>query len=225
MNYKFNNKNSKNKLRVIPLGGNGQVTKNMFVYEYGNDIVIVDCGMGFPSEIMYGVDMVIPDISYLSDKRDRIRAIFITHGHEDHIGALPYLIDKLSAPIYATKLTIGLMKVRLKEQHKLNFTKFHEVKPRKQYQVGVFKVEPIQLSHSIPDSVAYAISTPVGTTIHTGDYKFDPTPLDGKVTDETRLAELGNKGVLALMSDCLRSEKPGRTLSEVSISPTTFPLF
>lgn len=216
MSNKHKNKPS-NKLRFIPLGGNGQVTKNMFVYEYGKDIIIVDCGMGFPSEIMYGVDMVIPDISYLNDKRDRIRAIFITHGHEDHIGALPYLIDKLPAPIYATKLTIGLMKVRLKEQHKLNFTKFHEVKPRKQYQVGAFKVEPIQLSHSIPDSVAYAISTPVGTIIHTGDYKFDPTPLDGKTTDENRLAELGNKGVLSLMSDCLRSEKPGRTLSEAAI--------
>ena len=216
-NFKSNKNKYQNKLKFIALGGNGQVTKNMFVYEFGRDIIIVDCGMGFPSEIMYGIDMVIPDISYLNDKRDRIRGIFITHGHEDHIGALPYLIDKLSAPIYATKLTIGLMKVRLKEQNKLNFTKFHEVKVRKQYQVGAFNVEPIQLSHSIPDSVAYAITTLVGTTIHTGDYKFDPTPLDGKTTDEVRLAELGNKGVLALMSDCLRSEKPGRTLSEVAI--------
>lgn len=215
--FKSNKNKYQNKLKFVALGGNGQVTKNMFVYEFGRDIIIVDCGMGFPSEIMYGIDMVIPDISYLNDKRDRIRGIFITHGHEDHIGALPYLIDKLSAPIYATKLTIGLMKVRLKEQNKLNFTKFHEVKVRKQYQVGAFNVEPIQLSHSIPDSVAYAITTPVGTTIHTGDYKFDPTPLDGKTTDETRLAEFGNKGVLALMSDCLRSEKPGRTLSEAAI--------
>ena len=217
MRKKFNHQISKNRLRFIPLGGNGQVTKNMFVYEYGADIIIIDCGMGFPSEIMYGVDMVIPDISYLNDRRDRIRGIFITHGHEDHIGALPYLIDKLAAPIYATKLTIGFMKGRLKEHNKLNFTKFHQVVPRKQYQVGAFKVEPIQLSHSIPDSVAYAINTPVGTTIHTGDYKFDRTPVDGKTTDEDRLAELGNQGVLALMSDCLRSEKPGRTLSESAI--------
>jgi len=215
--FKYNKNKYQNKLKFIALGGNGQVTKNMFVYEFGRDIIIVDCGMGFPSEIMYGIDMVIPDISYLNDKRDRIRGIFITHGHEDHIGALPYLIDKLSAPIYATKLTIGLMKVRLREQNKLNFTKFHEVKVRKQYQVGAFRVEPIQLSHSIPDSVAYAITTPVGTTVHTGDYKFDQTPLDGKTTDEVRLSELGNKGVLALMSDCLRSEKPGRTLSEAAI--------
>jgi len=214
MNERFKDKNVNSKLRFIPLGGNGQVTKNMYVYEYGKDIIIIDCGMGFPSEIMYGVDMVIPDISYLNDKRDRIRAIFITHGHEDHIGALPYLIDKLSAPIYATKLTIGLMKIRLKEQNKLSFTKFHQVEPRRQYQVGNFKVEPIQLSHSIPDSVAYAVTTPVGTVIHTGDYKFDQTPVDGKTTDEARLGELGSKGVLALMSDCLRSEKPGRTLSE-----------
>jgi len=189
----------------------------MFVYEYGDDIIIVDCGMGFPSEIMYGVDMVIPDISYLKDKRKKIRGIFITHGHEDHIGALPYLIDKLSVPIYATKLTIGLIKVRLKEQNKLNFANFVEVKPRKQHQLGAFKVEPFQVSHSIPDSVGYAITSPVGTTIHTGDYKFDWTPVDGKTTDIDLLTEYGKRGVLALMSDCLRSEKPGNTLSESTI--------
>src|SRR3989344_759466 len=214
--FRFEEK-SKNKLRFIPLGGNGQVTKNMFVYEYGEDIIIVDCGMGFPSEIMYGVDMVIPDISYLRDKRHKIRAIFITHGHEDHIGALPYLIDQLSAPIYATKLTIGLIKVRLREQNKLNFAKFNQIEPKKQYQVGKFLVEPFQVSHSIPDSVGYAINTPLGTTIHTGDYKFDQTPVDGRTTDVDRLTQLGEKGVLALMSDCLRSEKPGSTLSEVAI--------
>ena len=214
--FRFEEK-SKNKLRFIPLGGNGQVTKNMFVYEYGEDIIIVDCGMGFPSEIMYGVDMVIPDISYLRDKRHKIRAIFITHGHEDHIGALPYLIDQLSAPIYATKLTIGLIKVRLREQNKLNITKFNQIEPKKQYQVGKFLIEPFQVSHSIPDSVGYAINTPLGTTIHTGDYKFDQTPVDGRTTDVARLTEHGKKGVLALMSDCLRSEKPGSTLSEVAI--------
>ncbi len=214
---KFEGDAKSKKLRFIPLGGNGQVTKNMFLYEYGDDIVIVDCGMGFPSEIMYGVDMVIPDISYLKGKEHKIRAIFITHGHEDHIGALPYLIDRLSAPIYATKLTIGLIKVRLKEQNKLNFAKFTQVEPRKHYQVGAFNIEPFQVSHSIPDSVGYAINTPVGTFIHTGDYKFDWTPVDGKTTDVDCLTGYGEKGVLALMSDCLRSEKPGNTLSEAAI--------
>ncbi|HEX7456696.1 MAG TPA: ribonuclease J [Candidatus Nanoarchaeia archaeon] len=205
------------KLRFIPLGGNGQVTKNMFVYEYGNDIILVDCGMGFPSEMLYGVDMVIPDISYLTDKRQKIRGFLITHGHEDHIGALPYIIDKISAPIYATKLTIGLIKVRLKEAGKLSQADFVEIQPRKKYQLGAFLVEPFRVSHSIPDSVGYAITSPVGTTIHTGDYKFDPKPLDGRTTDVTCLTEYGKRGVLALMSDCLRSEKPGMTLSESTI--------
>ncbi|MEX0622154.1 MAG: ribonuclease J [Candidatus Woykebacteria bacterium] len=205
------------KLRFIPLGGNGQVTKNMFVYEYGQDIILVDCGMGFPTEMLYGVDMVIPDVSYLNDRRDRIRGYFITHGHEDHIGALPYIIDKVTAPIYATKLTAGLIKVRLKEAGKLSTTTFIELEPRKKYQLGNFTVEPIRVSHSIPDSVCFAITTPLGTTIHTGDFKFDPSPVDGRTTDSETLSSYGNRGVLALMSDCLRSEKPGSTLSENTI--------
>jgi ribonuclease J len=207
----------KGKLRFIPLGGNGQVTKNMFVYEYNNDILVVDCGMGFPSELMYGVDMVIPDISYLKDKRDRIRGILITHGHEDHIGALPYLIADLSAPIFGTKLTIGMIESKLREQNKLNFTKLNRVEPRQKFQLGAFEIEPFQVSHSIPDSVGYAITTDLGTIIHTGDYKFDPTPIDGRTTDEETLTRYAAKGVLALMSDCLRSEKQGSTLSEVEI--------
>jgi len=220
---KQKNRNNEPRLKFIPLGGNGQVTKNMFVYEYlpagkaGGDIIIVDCGMGFPSEMLYGVDMVIPDISYLNDKRDRIKGFFITHGHEDHIGALPYIIDKLTVPIYATKLTIGLIKVRLKESGKLEKANFVQLEPRKKYQVGNFSVEPVRVSHSIPDSVGFAITTPLGTTFHTGDYKFDPNPVDGKKTDTERLAQLGNQGMLALMSDCLRSEKPGSTLSESTI--------
>lgn len=205
------------KLRFIPLGGNGQVTKNMFVYEYGNDIVIVDCGMGFPSELMYGVDMVIPDISYLKDKRERIRGILITHGHEDHIGALPYLIGDLSAPIFGTKLTIGMIESKLKEQNKLSFTKLNRIEPRQKFRLGAFEIEAFRVSHSIPDSVGYALTSPVGTTIHTGDFKFDWTPLDGKTTDVDFLTEKGAAGVLALMSDCLRSEKPGNTLSELAI--------
>lgn len=212
-----NKSKNKGKLRFIPLGGNGQVTKNMFVYEYGNDIIIVDCGMGFPSEMLYGVDMVIPDISYLNDKRDRIRAFFITHGHEDHIGALQYIVDKISVPIYASRLTVGFIKARLKEAGKLDKTKLIQIEPRKKYQLGAFNVEPFRVSHSIPDSFGYAITTPIGTTIHTGDYKFDPSPVDGRTTDTQRLAEFGKNGVLALMSDCLRSEKPGMTLSESTI--------
>jgi ribonuclease J len=215
--FKFNPNNTAGKLRFIPLGGNGQVTKNMFVYEYGNDIVLVDCGMGFPTEMLYGVDMVIPDVSYLADKRQKIKGFFITHGHEDHIGALPYVIDKISAPIYASKLTIGLIKVKLKEAGKLNGVQLHEVLPRKKVQVGTFQIEPFQVSHSIPDSFGYAITTPVGTFIHTGDYKFDLSPLDGKTTDVETLTEYGKRGVTALMSDCLRSEKPGSTLSEATI--------
>lgn len=211
-------KSKKNgKLRFIPLGGNGQVTKNMFVYEYGNDIIIVDCGMGFPTEMLYGVDMVIPDISYLNDKRDRIRAFFITHGHEDHIGALQYIVDKISVPIYASRLTVGFIKSRLKEVGKLDKTTLIQIEPRKKYQLGAFNVEPFRVSHSIPDSFGYAITTPVGTIIHTGDFKFDPSPVDGRTTDTQRLTEFGKSGVLALMSDCLRSEKPGMTLSESTI--------
>ena len=217
--FKFagNRQNNNKVLRFIPLGGNGEVTKNMFVYEYGDDILIVDCGMGFPSEVLYGVDMVIPDISYLMDKRHKIRGIIITHGHEDHIGALPYIVDRISAPIYATRLTAGLIKVKLKEAGKLDKVNLIQVEPRKTYQLGSFSVEPFTVSHSIPDSVGYAITTSLGTTIHTGDYKFDWNPLDGKTTDVERLTELGKKGVLALMSDCLRSEKPGNTLSESTI--------
>ena len=220
MSRKFRNKNKeqgRGKLKFIPLGGNGQVTKNMFVYEYDNDIILVDCGMGFPTEMLYGVDMVIPDIAYLDDKRGKIRGFLITHGHEDHIGALPYVVDKISAPIYATKLTIGLIKNRLKEAGKASYANFVQVEPRKKYQVGVFEVEAIRVSHSIPDSVAYAITTPLGAVIHTGDYKFDPSPLDGRPTDTERLTEYGRRGTLALMSDCLRSEKPGMTLSENTI--------
>ncbi len=216
--FKFKGQNPSRKLlRFIPLGGNGQVTKNMFVYEYGDDIVLVDCGMGFPSEQLYGVDMVIPDVSYLKDKQTKIRGLLITHGHEDHIGAIPYLIDKLSTPVYATRLTVGLIKNKLKEANKLNTTKIVQINPGEQFNLGAFRVEAFRVSHSIPDSVGYALTTPLGTTIHTGDYKFDWTPLDGKTTDVDLLTEYGRRGVLALMSDCLRSEKPGNTLSEAAI--------
>ena len=176
--FKFkNNQPNKKVLKFIPLGGNGQVTKNMFIYEYGDDIVLVDCGMGFPSEQLYGVDMVIPDVSYLRDKQKKIRGLLITHGHEDHIGAIPYLIDKLNTTVYATRLTVGLIKNKLKEANKLNTTKIVQINPGEQFNLGAFRVEAFRVSHSIPDSVGYALTTALGTTIHTGDYKFDWTPV------------------------------------------------
>lgn len=205
------------KLKFIPLGGNGLVTKNMYIYEYDGKILIVDCGMGFPSAGMPGIDLIIPDISYLKDKKDKIRGIFITHGHEDHIGALPYLLKELAAPVYATKLTIGLIKVRLQENDVLRFASLNIIEPREKINLDPFTVEAFRVSHSVPDSVGYAITTPVGTTIHTGDFKFDKTPLDGKPTDDESLRRFGENGVLCLMTDCLRSEKPGYTLSETNI--------
>ncbi|MCL5411127.1 MAG: ribonuclease J [Patescibacteria group bacterium] len=207
------------KLKFIPLGGNGQVTKNMFVYEYENDIIIVDCGMGFPDETMFGIDMVIPDISYLRDKKQKIRGVLITHGHEDHIGALPYILPELSVPVYATKLTAGLINVKLKEHNLQQMMKVNVIEPGQRIQLGSFQAEAFRVSHSIPDAVGYALSTPLGTTVHTGDYKFDMTPVDEKPTDTAKLAELGRRGVMALMSDSLRSEKLGFTLSESMIEP------
>ncbi len=209
--------NTPGKLRFIPLGGNGWVTKNLYVYEYGSDILVVDCGMGFPEDHMLGVDFVIPDISYLKDKVDRIRGIIITHGHEDHIGGLPYILSQIKVPVYATKLTIGLMKVKLLEHGLLDKVQLNVLDPAQHLKLGVFDVDAFRVSHSIPDSVGYVIRTPAGATVHTGDYKFDWTPVDGHPTDVAKLVELTKGGCLALMSDCLRSEKPGYTLSEQMI--------
>jgi ribonuclease J len=212
-------KSGKEKLRFIPLGGNGLVTKNMFVYESENDIVIIDCGMGFPEETMFGVDMVIPDINYLRDKKHKIRGILITHGHEDHIGALPFILPEINVPVFATRLTAGLINVRLKERDIQRMVKVNVINPGQKVSLGSFWAEAFRVSHSIPDSVGYALHTPLGTIIHTGDYKFDMTPVDEKPTDTAKLAELGRRGVLALMSDSLRSEKLGFTLSESLIEP------
>lgn len=217
MKFKMQAKNTNNNLRIIPLGGNGLVTKNMYVYEYGNDIVVVDCGMGFPEESMLGVDMVIPDITYLLERKNKIRGIFITHGHEDHIGALPFLAPQLNAPIYATKLTSGLIKVKLKEREVLNKTRVIPFDPSQVFSLGNFRITAFRVSHSIPDAVGYAITTPVGTAIHTGDYKFDWTPVDGKQTDVAKINQICQNGCLVLCSDCLRSERPGTTLTELKI--------
>lgn len=208
------------KLRFTPLGGNGWVTKNMYIYEYGQDILIVDCGMGFPEEHMLGVDFVIPDISYLKDKVDRIRGMIITHGHEDHIGGIPYILNQIKVPVYGTKLTIGLAKVKLTEHNLIDQVQLNVLDPRDHLKLGVFDIDAFRVSHSVPDAVGYAIRTPAGTTIHTGDFKFDWTPVDNRPTDAGKIVRLTQNGCLALMSDCLRSEKPGYTLSERVIADT-----
>ena len=212
-------------LKIIPLGGLHEIGKNITVFEYENDIIIVDCGLAFPEDDMLGVDLVIPDISYLEKNKDKIRALIITHGHEDHIGAIPYLLKKINVPIYATRLTCGLIRNKLEEHKLVKSTKLIEVKQGEIVKAGKFSVEFIRSSHSIPDSVALAIKSPVGTIIHTGDFKIDYTPIDGQIMDLGRLAELGNEGVLALMSDSTNSERKGYTMSEKTVGDVFERLF
>lgn len=211
------------RVRVAFLGGIGEVGKNMTLLECGDDSIIVDVGLGFPEAEMLGVDILLPDITYLRDKLDRIRAIFITHGHEDHIGALPYLLAQLgNPPIYATKLTLGLIGVKLKEAKLLHHADLRELDPESDESIpaGVFRVEPFRVCHSIPDAVGFAIETPAGLIVTTGDFKFDQTPVDGKLTDFAKLAALGQRGVRALISDCVNVERPGMTPSERTLEPT-----
>ncbi|MBI2196250.1 ribonuclease J [Candidatus Daviesbacteria bacterium] len=203
-------------LRIIPLGGVGDVTKNMYVYECGNDIIIVDCGVGFPDDAMPGVDLVIPDISYLRDKINRIRGIIITHGHEDHIGSLPYIWPEIQAPIYTQRLTAGFIRAKFTE-HNLPKEKIVEMKIDQKLDLGNFKVSFYQVSHSVPDSTGIVIKTPQGTIIHQADFKIDWTPVSGQVTDVGTVARLGSEGVRLLLIDCLRVDKPGFNKSEKSI--------
>ena len=203
-----------NKLRIIPLGGLGEIGLNMMVLECGDSIIVIDCGLMFPEDYMLGVDLVIPDISYLLKNRDKLKAFIITHGHEDHTGALPFVLRELNAPIYATALTIGLIEAKLTEFDLLKSTTFETVRPREVVEIGPFKVEFIRVSHSIVDGVGLAITTPEGVVVHTGDFKFDQTPVDGEVTDYARFSEYGEKGVMMLMSDSTNVEKEGYTLSE-----------
>lgn len=212
------------KLKIIPLGGVSEIGKNMTVVEFGNDIIIVDCGLTFPDENMPGIDLVIPDVEYLERNRQKLRGIVVTHGHEDHIGAIPYILKRFDIPVYGTKLTIGLIKNKLVE-HKISNKNLHVVKKKRSIKLGVFKIEFIQASHSIPDSVSFAITTPVGVVVFTGDFKIDYTPIDGDKMDLTRLAELGKKGVLALFADSTNVERPGYTLSEKSVGETFIDLF
>lgn len=215
----------KSPLKIIPLGGLLEVGKNITVFEYENEIIIVDCGLAFPEDDMLGVDLVIPDVTYLVRNKDRIKGLVITHGHEDHIGSIPYLLKQLNVPIYATRLTIGLIKNKLEEHGLLRSTKLNIVNQGETVNFGKMKVEFIRSCHSIPDSVALAIHTPVGIIVHTGDFKIDYTPIDDERTDFGRLAELGNKGVLALMSDSTNSERKGYTMSESSVGEVFEKLF
>ena len=202
------------KLRIIPLGGLGEIGKNMTAFEYGSDIIVVDCGMGFPDEDMYGVDVVLPDISYLRNNAARIRGLILTHGHEDHIGAVPYVLRELDIPIYTTPLTAALVELKLEEHDLLYNSQIFTKKAGSVFRLGNFTVEFIHVNHSIPDSVALAITTPLGTVIHTGDFKIDVTPISGGMMDLVRLGELGNNGVLALLSDSTNVERPGHSASE-----------
>ena len=202
------------KLRIIPLGGLGEIGKNMTAFEYGNDIIVVDCGMGFPDEDMYGVDVVLPDITYLRNNAARVRGLILTHGHEDHIGAVPYVLKELDIPIYTTPLTAALVELKLEEHDLLYNTQIFTKKAGSVFRLGNFTIEFIHVNHSIPDSVALAITTPLGTVIHTGDFKIDVTPISGGMMDLVRLGELGNQGVLALLSDSTNVERPGHSESE-----------
>lgn len=205
-------------LKIIPLGGVGDVTKNMYAYEYGKDIIIIDCGVSFPDEEMPGVDLVIPDINYLKDKKQNIKGIVITHGHDDHYGALPFIWPELKVPIYSQKLTCGLIKAKLLD-NKLPTNMVNELKIDDIITLGVFKLSFYTVSHSVPDSTGIVIETPIGTIIHQSDFKIDWTPVNGQVTDVGRVAEIGNKGVLLMTIDCLRSDKPGYTSTEMGIEP------
>ena len=216
----------KSKLKIIPLGGLHEIGKNITVFEYENEIIVVDCGLSFPEDDMLGIDLVIPDITYLEKNVDKIKGLVITHGHEDHIGSIPYLLKKINVPIYATKLTVGLIKNKLEEHKLLRTTELHEVTQGETVKLGKnFKVEFIRSSHSIPDSVMLGITTPAGTILHTGDFKVDFTPIDGKIMDFGRIAELGGQGILALMSDSTNSERKGFTMSESSVGEVFDKLF
>ena len=213
------------KLKIIPLGGLGEVGKNMTVFEFGSDIIIVDCGMGFPDEDMYGVDIVLPDFAYLKANANRIKGLILTHGHEDHIGSVPYLVRELDVPIYTMPLTAALVELKLEEHDLLYNTQIFIRKTGSPFRLGSFTIEFIHVNHSIPDSVALAIGTPLGTVVHTGDFKIDVTPISGGMIDLTRFGQLGKEGVLALLSDSTNAENPGHSASERKVGESFDKLF
>jgi ribonuclease J len=210
-------KTKNERLSIFALGGVGEIGKNMYVLEYGKDIVVIDSGLKFPEEDMLGIDIVIPDITYLVENKDRVRGIILTHGHEDHIGGLPYVLKILNVPIYGTKLTLGLVESKLKEAGLLNDTKRILINQDSDIQLGVFKATFFRTNHSIPDSVGVALETPEGIVVHTGDFKFDQTPVNNQIADIHKMSELGEKGVLCLLSDSTNAERPGYTGSERSV--------
>lgn len=218
-------KNERAKIKIIPLGGINEIGKNITAIEYKEDIIIIDCGLKFPDDDMFGIDIVIPDISYLLKNSEKVKGIFLTHGHEDHIGALPYVLKQLNVPVYGTKLTIGIVETKLKEHGLLGLTELVRVKPKDIIKLDSVSVEFIKTNHSIADSVAIAIHTPLGVVLHTGDFKIDYTPIDGEIMDFARLAELGRKGVLVMMADSTNVERPGYTMSERVVGETFARLF
>lgn len=218
-------KNERAKIKIIPLGGINEIGKNITAIEYKEDIVIVDCGLKFPDDDMFGIDIVIPDVSYLLKNSEKIKGIFLTHGHEDHIGALPYVLKQLNVPVYGTKLTLGIVETKLKEHGLLSSTELIRVKPKDIIKLSSVSVEFIKTNHSIADSVAIAIHTPLGVVLHTGDFKIDYTPIDGEMMDFARLAEIGRKGVLVMMADSTNVERPGYTMTEKVVGETFNRLF
>ena len=212
-------------VHLYPLGGLGEVGKNITLYECGQDMIMVDCGLVFPDSDMFGIDLVIPDFTFAVQNKDRIRGVIITHGHEDHIGSLPYLLKEFNVPVYATRLTIGLIKNKLEEHGLLGSTKLVEITPRRKFKLGCFTIEPIHVNHSIPDAVAFAIECPAGVILHTGDFKVDYTPISGGPTDLATIAEYGQRGVLALLADSTNAERPGFTATEHKVGEAFATLF
>ncbi len=218
-------KNNSQKLSIIPLGGLGEIGKNMTAYIYGNDIIVVDAGLKFPDEEMLGIDIVIPDITFLVENKHKVRAIFLTHGHEDHIGGLPYVLKSIPVPVYGTRLTLGLVEPKLREHGILDQTKLITINNKSEIKIGHFTVTCFNVSHSIPDSVGYAIDTPEGLVVQTGDFKFDQTPVSGEPPDYAKMTALGERGVLALLSDSTNAERPGMTMSERTVGVTIDDVF
>jgi len=213
------------KLLIFALGGLGEIGKNMYCVQYGNDIVVIDAGLMFPEEEMLGIDMVIPDITYLEENKEKVRGILLTHGHEDHIGALPYVLKRLNVPVFGTKLTLGLVEAKLREAGILNQTKRVLIHPKSEIRLGVFRATFFRTNHSIPDSVGICLETPEGIVVHTGDFKFDQTPVGGQVADLAKMAEIGERGVLALLSDSTNAERPGFTGSERLVGEAILDVF
>ena len=210
----------KESLRIIPLGGLGEIGKNITAIEYEDEIIVIDCGISFPDDDMYGIDLVIPDIKYLLDNKDKVKGLFLTHGHEDHIGAIPYILKQINMPVYGTKLTIGLVESKLKEHDMLSKSNLIPISPGESIKLNKLIIEFIRVTHSIAESCALAIHTPIGTVLHTGDFKIDYTPIDGKVMDLNRIAQLGQEGILLLMADSTNVERAGHSLSEKIIGET-----